>query len=150
MLPVCQMREREGFSIIQKSPCLWQRVTRAATTSLSWFAARTLTRPVPAREAKPSGNPSPRRGFGSGAPWARKRLLMGFSRALEKVPQGGPKCAKLECTSAGSSGSSWTAAANPSVVVRKVVDVGGGLLAVSIEGVIHSNCVETSVDEGRL
>ena len=41
MLLVCQMREREGFSIIQKSPCLWQRVARAATTSLSWFAART-------------------------------------------------------------------------------------------------------------
>ena len=30
----------------------------------------------------------------------------------------------------------------------QAVDVDGGLLAVSIEGVIHSHCVDTSVDEG--
>ena len=30
----------------------------------------------------------------------------------------------------------------------QVVDMDGSLLAVSIEGVIHSHCVEASVDEG--
>ena len=68
---------------------------------------------------------------------------MGFSQALKKVPQGGPKCANLKGTFAGSS---WTAAANPSVVVRSWMWM-GGLLAVSIEGVIHSHRVEASVDE---
>ena len=68
---------------------------------------------------------------------------MSFSRALEKVPQGGPKCANLKGTSA------WQQldGGGESFSCGQVVDVDGGLLAVSIEGVIRAHCFEASGDE---